>query len=241
MDRQRVIEEIPRSYSPWLHLAATAGSGVAVLIAAIAAIDGLRAWELLVLPVMFVLSNAAEHFAHRTLLHHRIKPFQVLFDQHTPMHHAVYRYEDMAIRSTRELKLVLIPAFGVLTIVVATAPIAFLAGYLLSANAGWLVITETALYVVLYELTHLSYHLPETHPIGRLRVIRFLREHHRRHHDPRLMQRWNFNVTVPLWDIVRRTRISDARFHELTGASRAGERGNEGAQGQHSLARTRLS
>ena len=25
------------------------------------------------------------------------------------------------------------------------------------------------------------------------------------HHDPKLMQRWNMNVTVPLWDWVRGT------------------------------------
>jgi len=51
-----------------------------------------------------------------------------------------------------------------------------------------------------YELSHLSYHLPETTWIGRRRVIRWLREHHARHHDPRLMQKWNFNVTIPVFD-----------------------------------------
>ncbi len=37
------------------------------------------------------------------------------------------------------------------------------------------------------------------------RIIRALRTHHARHHDPRLMQRWNFNVTVPLFDAVMGT------------------------------------
>jgi sterol desaturase/sphingolipid hydroxylase (fatty acid hydroxylase superfamily) len=31
-------------------------------------------------------------------------------------------------------------------------------------------------------------------------VLRALREHHARHHIPRLMQRANFNVTIPLCD-----------------------------------------
>jgi sterol desaturase/sphingolipid hydroxylase (fatty acid hydroxylase superfamily) len=35
--------------------------------------------------------------------------------------------------------------------------------------------------------------------------VRALRRHHAVHHDPELMQRWNFNVTVPLWDLVRGT------------------------------------
>ena len=36
-------------------------------------------------------------------------------------------------------------------------------------------------------------------------IIRRLRRHHAIHHAPFLMQRFNFNVTVPLWDVVRRT------------------------------------
>ena len=32
-----------------------------------------------------------------------------------------------------------------------------------------------------------------------------LRRHHALHHDPKLMQKWNFNVSLPLWDLVRGT------------------------------------
>ncbi|MBK7399278.1 MAG: hypothetical protein IPJ34_24170 [Myxococcales bacterium] len=39
--------------------------------------------------------------------------------------------------------------------------------------------------------------------------MRFLREHHRRHHHPRLMQRWNFNVTIPLFDWLHRSVVSE--------------------------------
>jgi sterol desaturase/sphingolipid hydroxylase (fatty acid hydroxylase superfamily) len=45
------------------------------------------------------------------------------------------------------------------------------------------------------------------HGRRRIRSSPWLREQHRRHHHPRLMQRWNFNVTVPLWDWVRGTRV----------------------------------
>jgi len=59
--------------------------------------------------------------------------------------------------------------------------------------------------VLSYEWLHLSYHLPPESRVGRLRPIRALCRHHALHHDPRLMQRWNFNVTVPFWDWVMRT------------------------------------
>ncbi|WP_437298030.1 hypothetical protein [Sorangium sp. So ce426] len=32
-----------------------------------------------------------------------------------------------------------------------------------------------------------------------------LRRHHAAHHRPSLMRQWNFNVTFPLWDLVRET------------------------------------
>jgi sterol desaturase/sphingolipid hydroxylase (fatty acid hydroxylase superfamily) len=61
--------------------------------------------------------------------------------------------------------------------------------------------------------------LPEDHPIARLGFIAKLREHHRRHHEPRLMKRWNFNVTVPVFDWLHGTTWSPAR-EEKSRASR---------------------
>ncbi len=200
--RQGMLDRIPGWYSPWLHLAGTTGVGVVAVILALVNIAGLRAVELLVVPVVFLISNLAEWHAHRNLLHRRFVPMAVLYDRHTPEHHRVYRYESMAITDVRELRLVLIPAMGVFGIVLAAAPAAALAGWLISANVGWLFLLTSALYVVSYELTHLCYHLPPDSFIGRRRLIALMREHHARHHDPRLMQRWNFNVTVPLGDLL---------------------------------------
>ena len=62
-----------------------------------------------------------------------------------------------------------------------------------------------AMYVVTYEWLHLAYHLPPDGPIGRLAPVRWLRRHHAAHHRPALMQKWNFNITLPLWDWLRGT------------------------------------
>ena len=64
-------------------------------------------------------------------------------------------------------------------------------------------------YMATYELSHLAYHLPEDHPIGKHPLVRFMRKHHAVHHDPRVMQRKNFNVTLPLWDWLMGTMASD--------------------------------
>ena len=227
--REQVLASVSEGYNPWLHLCLTVGSGVAVLAVSIWFIEALDVLELLVIPAMFLAANAGEWRVHRDLLHKRIRLFTILYDQHTPLHHVAYQYDTMGIRSLRELKLILIPSFGVAMITVGVAPFALLAGWLVTANCGWLVLVTSALYVVIYELLHLTYHLPPNSALGRLSVVGWLREHHRRHHDPRLMQRWNMNVSFPLWDLVRGTRISNARFEALTGTS--AERGPGAAPG----------
>ena len=72
-------------------------------------------------------------------------------------------------------------------------------------NPALLFMAVPMAYVVAYEWLHLSYHAPADSFVGRMQLIRKLRRHHAVHHAPELMQKWNFNVTIPLWDWIRRT------------------------------------
>ncbi|MGH7439665.1 MAG: sterol desaturase family protein [Polyangiaceae bacterium] len=204
----RELAAIPRWYNPYMHLVATTGIGLLTLLVSLAMVHRVRAVELLLVPAIFLLSNAIEWMAHRDVLHRRVWPVGELYERHTPIHHTVYQYDSMAMRSVRELRLVLMPATGVLTVIAISAPIAFAIARLLTHNCGWLGLATASVYVVGYELTHLAYHMPEDSFVGRLGFVRVLREHHRRHHHPALMQKWNFNVTVPIFDWVRGTLAS---------------------------------
>lgn len=195
----------PGFYSPWLHLAAPSLSGLAVVIACAAALRDLRGIDWAFALFVLVLSNAVEWHTHRDLLHKRFGPLGVLYDRHTPLHHRVFVAGEMAMRDTSEFRLVLLPAYGIAALLVVTAPPAALLWWLGQHNFAALYLLVTTAYTVLYEWLHLSYHLPDAALVGPLRVLRALRRHHEAHHDPRLMQQWNFNVTVPLWDLVRGT------------------------------------
>jgi len=219
--RARLHAAIPQRYSPWLHLACTTGIGAVALAVGIWGVRAPRPVELLTVPITFLLSNLFEWRAHKDLLHHRQKFATVLYDRHTPEHHMVFGYDDMAVRDWRELKLVLIPAFGVAGIVAMMIPIAYLLSRFLGPNVGFLFLVTSALYVVGYELSHLSYHLPEQSFIGRLWLVRVLREQHRRHHHPRLMQKWNFNVTIPIGDWLHRTQVPQHVLAETLKQDRA--------------------
>lgn len=200
--RERALAEIPGWYRPFGHLAATTGIGLAVLVASIVELarHPIRWTDLLVIPGVVLFANFFEWLVHRDVLHKRRWPVEVIYDRHTPMHHMVYVEQDMAIRDVNEFRLVLIPAAGVLGIVVASAPVAIAVAQLWSASAGWLFLLTTSLFMVSYEVLHLCYHAPASSFIGKRPLIAKLRAHHARHHDPRLMQRYNFNVTVPLFD-----------------------------------------
>lgn len=206
--RQQALAEIPWWYNPYAHLAATTGIGLVVLIASswsLARLPAVRWTDLLVVPAVVLLANYFEWRVHKFVLHKRFWPFEVIYDKHTPMHHMVYVEEDMALRSVQEFRLVLIPAAGVLGIVLAAAPMAVLIGQVWSAAAGWLFLLTASLFMVTYEVLHLCYHAPDDSLIGRRRIIQVLRAHHATHHDPRLMQKYNFNVTVPLFDWIMGT------------------------------------
>jgi hypothetical protein len=203
--RRDLLSRIPSWYSPWLHLAIPALSGLAIVALAVGRIQELRAWQLAFVPLFVVFGNAVEWHAHRDLLHRRTWPLEELYFRHTPQHHAIYVSEDMQIREWRELRFVLLPAYGVVGLVAVTSPITAALWVAGQPNLAALWVTTVVLYILTYEWLHLAYHLPADGFVGRLRVTRWLRRHHQRHHHPPLMQRWNFNVTLPLWDLLRGT------------------------------------
>jgi hypothetical protein len=209
MFRTRSLAEIPWWYSPYGHLAATTGIGLAVLLASGWSLmhvhSGVRFTDVLVVPFVILLANYFEWRVHKHVLHRRFWPFEVIYDKHTPMHHMIYVEDDMALRSKQEFRLVLIPAAGVLGIVLGAAPVAIAVAHFWSSAAGWLFLLTASLFMVSYEVLHLCYHAPKESFIGRRRFIQYLRAHHAKHHDPRYMQRYNFNVTVPLFDWIMGT------------------------------------
>jgi len=211
--RAELVARIPRWYRPWAHLAFPSIVGLGMIALAISLLDHPKPLELLFVPFILVLTNFHEWRIHRDMLHRRFWPLEVLFWRHTPEHHVIFVRDDMAMRSWREFRLVLIPAYGIVAIFFTTLPIT--AGlWMVSRNLAVLFVASTMGYVVAYEWLHLSYHLPADHWIGGSPLIAWLRRHHAMHHTPELMQRWNFNVTIPLADWVLGTTYRGAEVEQ---------------------------
>jgi hypothetical protein len=202
---------VPARYSPIAHLATITAGSLLVIAVALSLASAPTGWELAGIALFLVLGNALEWHLHRDLLHRRTRPLQVLYLRHTPQHHAFYVADDMAIRTTRELRFVLLPAHAVFVLLAIASPIPIALAWMGEPNLALIFVATAAAYLLAYEWLHLAWHLPAESAIGRLKVVRRLRQHHALHHAPHLKSRWNFNVTFPLWDLVRGTYWRPAR------------------------------
>lgn len=203
--RAEQLVALPKRYNPWKHLSVEVGVALAITIAAVILAESPSWKELLSIPAALLVSNIFEWWIHRGPMHRPWRRMKFIYDQHTGRHHRIYRHYDMAMRSWKEVEFV---SFGTVLYVSIIAIAFIFAGIvwqLTSWNVALCFLATETLYVFIYELLHLAYHLPEGHPITRLGVLRRLAAWHTAHHDPRLMRKHNFNVTFPLADWLFRT------------------------------------
>lgn len=210
--RAKETKAIPWWYIPCTHLASTTGLSSLVFIISLiqiirlATINTIVEW-LIVVPFVFILSNFIEWVTHKHLQHRRRKPMQSMYDSHTPIHHMVYVEEDMVLHSNKEFRLILIPAIALVGVTLFGLMNSFILAKLWSPSAGWCFMLAASFYVATAEFLHLCYHLPETNFLNRFKLFRNMKAHHAKHHDPKLMQKFNFNITLPLFDWLMGTLI----------------------------------
>jgi hypothetical protein len=194
----------PRRYLWWLHLASIAVITTASGTAAILLLEETPPWQWLVFAGFIVGLNFGEYWIHRWPFHITKKPHAFYF-RHTILHHALYTHETMGIRNTRELHHVALPVWGFPAILAFLSPV-FFSFFFWMPNLSWLFLLATACYYAVYETSHTLSHLPDSSALSKNSLIRALSHHHRIHHDPALMTRYNFNFALPIFDILLRTR-----------------------------------
>jgi len=82
----------------------------------------------------------------------------------------------------------------------AVRPLEWLTVPAVFPTVGWLFAASAVGYYLTYEWLHFCHHLPPEHPVARLPLMARLRRHRQTHHDPSKMQRYHFNITLPLLD-----------------------------------------
>ena len=212
LDRLRSFREgyrrlhVPRGYRGGRHLFFTFGLGSAALVACLAQLEQVQPLEWLAVPLTALYANLAEYFGHRGPMHHRRRGLGLVFERHTRQHHRFFTADAMPVDTLQDLRAVLFPPVLMTFFLAAFAlPVAWLLAVLLSANVAWLFGATSLAYFLNYEFLHLAYHLPPRYAVARWPLVGRLKRLHERHHDPRLMTRYNFNISYPLGDWLFRT------------------------------------
>lgn len=195
--------EIPLRYDGRLHLAFTFGAGSLAFVLCLLQLDQVRPLEWLTVPLSWLYANLAEYLGHRFPMHRPFRGLGLVYRRHAGQHHRFFSHEAMPLDDLRDLRAVLFPPLLVLFFFgVFGTPIALGLAALFSPNVAWLFVATGLFYFMNYEVLHLAYHLPDAHPLARNPLVRRLAWLHRLHHDPRLMARYNFNISYPLFDAI---------------------------------------
>lgn len=200
-----VRKGVPAGYRPWLHLLLPSLVALVTLVVAIGQIHDLRAVDLWTIPITYIAGLGFEWRVHKDVLHRRLPLLSELYERHERTHHVIYTASDMTMRSQQEWMLVLMPWFAIVLIIAMLLPVVVFVTWVANRTCAMLSLCTSVLFFLQYEWMHLAYHLPAEHPVAKLWLIRVLGALHTSHHDPRNMKRWNFNVTIPLFDLLHGT------------------------------------
>lgn len=204
-------EKIPAGFTARKQIARTATlAGVLLVIAvAVGRHASPRAW--LLLPAFWLFANFFEWTVHRFPMHRPLHP-RIMYRNHAQLHHLAFADGDMAIRNPRELWLIMMPWYTIAMLLVAASPVAVVAAVLGGLPLAGIFYTGALSYFLFYETLHAMYHLPPA-TLARVGVGRQahglfgrLQAHHMRHHELRRMAHVNFNVTLPLADLLLGTK-----------------------------------
>lgn len=205
--RATLLEGVPGWYSGALHLVWIHLSTGAAIAGSLWALRDPEPWEWALIPLFLVIANCFEWWVHKEPLHRPYRGLRLLYERHAKRHHVFFTDEEMALRSPRELALLLFPPYMVPAMVVLLSPLALALGAW-RWNLAWIFLASAFVYYLLYEWLHLLHHLPPESWWGRRALARRLRLHHWRHHDPKRMLAGNFNVSFPFADWLLRTTLA---------------------------------
>jgi hypothetical protein len=167
-------------------------------------IKELPSYFLYLIPIYFLICNFIEYILHRYPMHHKTKNIEFLFD-HVSIHHMIYNEKTPFIEKDRDIMGVFLPIFYFFFISLEIVLISGLIYLFTDLNNGLFFAFIAYSYYLMYEFLHFCYHTKEDSIIKKIPLIRKLAQFHLDHHNIKLMQKYNFNITFPIFDKIFKT------------------------------------
>ncbi|MCZ6678090.1 MAG: sterol desaturase family protein [Candidatus Poribacteria bacterium] len=195
---------IPGYYNFYLFFGLTNLIGIFVIYCSAAFIvKRVQLLEWVTIVVVFLCANFVEYICHRGPMHNQLHLIpKFLFKPHTLSHHEYFTHDAMSMDTSKEAYKVLFFFWDVFQFLGLISPVFFLAWYLINRNVAGLTLITLVGSFLLYEWMHLVYHAPERYKIDRIPLLGALKRNHQTHHNKELMNDYNFNITLPIWDVI---------------------------------------
>ena len=174
------------------------------LIVPIIACSFISTWKLSFLylvPLYIFVANGIEYFLHRYPMHHKMRGFEFLFE-HVIIHHNFYSESYLKCKDPRDYFAVFLPLKYLIFISIEILIIGLLVTLIGGRDHGLFFIATAYIYYFFYELFHYSAHSDTNENLKRMLGIDRLSKLHLLHHDTSLMQKYNFNISLPIFDIL---------------------------------------
>ncbi len=209
INREKFRKEIlPRRYSPFFHI----GFNFLVLTGSIIfCLLNIKNWdgkEISLFAGFVTFNSLVVYLNHRYPMHHRYKFLKAYYWFHTQQHHNLFNEDDSTVRDFRDIYMILFPPslVGFFAFVYVPA-LSYGLYYFTDSQLAFLFALSIYSYFLLYEVIHLASHSNETNWWYKIPGISKMFWHHRKHHDPKIMNENNFNIVLPIWDYIFRSKL----------------------------------
>lgn len=201
--RSKYRSNISSLYSGYLHMLFVLSVGVAVVAFSLYQVDDALWTQWLVFPLTMLVVNFAEYAAHRWLGHRKTKFGKLFYQRHSGDHHTFFLPQAMPYESTNDWRVVLFPGYLIIAFLVGLVlPGGYLLMTLVGDNVAYIYGAAAICGYLFYEVMHFSYHLPNGSIVEKIPGWKQLRQLHVEHHRRDIMADKNFNITLPIFDVL---------------------------------------
>jgi len=200
--RETYRERITAFYNGYLHVAIIYSIGFGALFVYGSHISAPAWWEWLTIPVVFLTANLFEWWIHRHVMHRPLKnrAARAIYTRHMLMHHQFFTDDEMRFADQLDWRVTFFPPYALIVFILMSAPGAFLAGWVITPNVGWLVMATTTSIYLVYEFMHFCCHVSDNAFVRNCPFVNTIRRHHTAHHNQSIMMERNMNLTFPIAD-----------------------------------------
>ena len=205
--RKAYREKIDGWYNGFLHVFIIYSMGGLLLYFYINSIKDLKYYELLIIPITFLLCNIFEWALHKYVMHkpRNFPGARAIYSRHVMQHHQFFSEDEMRFAGAHDWRVTFFPPYALIVFTLMSIPGLIILKLIFSANVGWLFIIVTTSMYLIYETMHFCCHIGDNFIVRNLPFVNTLRRHHAAHHDQGLMTKINMNLTFPIADWLFKT------------------------------------